>query len=291
MQLSKHHGLGNDFLVVLDEVNGRALAITGDDAVRLCERRTGIGADGLLHGSAPATDPDAGPDVTLDADVVMRLFNADGSRAEMSGNGIRCFGQAVAAARGITAGTLRVLTDDGIKVLEIEPGGVTGEVLVSVDMGTARPGPAIPEGLDLPGRHHTVDMVNPHLVVEVPDPWAVDVAEVGAAIERRFPDGVNVEFIAARGSDHLDLAVWERGAGVTRACGTGACAAASVASGWGLVGHDVVVTMPGGDATVELTSDGRLQLTGPSVLIASLEVDASASTDASVSSDSMAVSA
>lgn len=269
IQLSKHHGLGNDFLVLLDEVNGRAVAVTGAHARRWCNRFTGVGADGLLHG----VRPDAGTDG--DVDVVMRLYNSDGSRAEMSGNGIRCFGQAVAQARGIEAGTLRVRTDDGVKVLDIAPGDDPREMVVSVDMGAVRPGPRVPESAraSIVGRHATVDLGNPHLVIEVPEPDEVDLAVVGGVLERQFPDGVNVEFVRADAPDHLTLVVWERGAGITRACGTGACAAVAAAHGWGAVGDDVTVSMPGGDARVVLRGGDQVTLVGPTATIATIAID------------------
>ena len=113
MRLTKHHGLANDFLVALDEVNGRALTVDGGLARRLCDRRTGIGADGLIHGARPDATAPTG------ADVVMHLFNSDGSRAEMSGNGIRCLVQALALARDTDGGSFTVLTDGGVRTLEL----------------------------------------------------------------------------------------------------------------------------------------------------------------------------
>ena len=111
VQLTKHHGLANDFLVVLDEVNGRVPAVDGVLARQLCDRRRGIGADGLIHGEAPP----AGSEV----DVIMHLFNADGSRAEMSGNGIRCLGQALSEARDVREGVFVVSTDAGRRRLQV----------------------------------------------------------------------------------------------------------------------------------------------------------------------------
>ena len=271
MLLSKHHGLGNDFLVVLDERNRGSLAIDADVARRLCDRRRGIGADGLIHGAAP-TDEQAAKGI----DVVMHLFNSDGSRAEISGNGIRCLGQAVARHRGIEDATVTVLTDAGRRSLMVTGPSVGGAVEVSVDMGRPAPGPHVPEALDefFVSRHGTVDMGNPHLVVLVPDPSAVRLATEGAWLEKQFPSGVNVEYIAVdEATGGLQLRVWERGAGVTEACGTGATAAAYLAHHWGLVGDDVVVTMPGGSARVRLEPDGAVTLIGPSVFVADVDVD------------------
>ena len=116
-------------------------------------------------------------------------------------------------------------------------------------------------------------MGNPHLVILVDDPATVDLATEGAWLEQQFPHGVNVEYIAPYGSGGLTLRVWERGAGITEACGTGACAAAFEAHRWGLVGNEVRVTMPGGTATVLLDGDGGVTLIGPSVHIADVEIE------------------
>lgn len=268
MILSKHHGLANDFLVVLDELNGPRTAVDGDLARRVCDRRTGLGADGLIHGAAPEADPDDG------ADLVMHLFNADGSRAEMSGNGIRCLGQAVVLAREVGDAVLRVRTDAGMRVLHVHETPDPHVARVRVDMGRPTDGPHVPEPLheQLPGRYATVGLGNPHLVLEVDDPAAVDLETEGAWLERQFPDGINVEIIAATGPDTIALRVWERGVGLTQACGTGAGAAAHTAHRWGLVGDTVEVEMPGGAATVELEPDGEVVLIGPAQHVATIEV-------------------
>jgi diaminopimelate epimerase len=273
VHLTKHHGLGNDFLVLLDERQDRARPATVDGALarRLCDRHRGIGADGLLHGHSPAPSSTA-PDV----DIAMTLYNSDGSRAEMSGNGIRCFAQAVASARGLTGGQLRVATDAGLRVLELEPGADARTMRVAVDMGAAKAGPAVDDDLaaSLP-QHATADLGNPHLVVLTGGvPRGDALVERGRAADAHFADGINVEFIEPRGDDRLDLTVWERGAGVTEACGTGACAAAWIARGWGLVGDRVTISMPGGDADVVLGEADRVTLIGPTVHIADIEVNA-----------------
>jgi diaminopimelate epimerase len=271
VHLTKHHGLGNDFLVTLDERHDRPLAVDGDLARRACDRRRGLGADGLIHGATP-TDAERAAGI----DVVMHLFNSDGSWAEMSGNGIRCLGQAVARARGITDGAVVVHTDAGLRPLHVAPGADADTVQVSVDMGVARPGPHVPEPVAeyLPDHFATVDMGNPHLVVLVDDPAAIDLTTDGAWLEEQFPGGVNVEYVSVdpdRTSMHLR--VWERGAGVTEACGTGACAAARSAATWGLVDARVRVRMPGGDAEVLLGPDDAVTLIGPAVYIADVVLD------------------
>ena len=269
MRLTKHHGLRNDFLVVLDELNDTPVRVDAELARRLCDRRAGLGADGLIHGARPVE--------SSDADVVMHLFNADGGRAEMSGNGIRCLAQAVAAARGRTDGAIVVDSDTGIRTLDLAPGSGPHEMVVAVDLGKVGPGPGVANtALPVSAKElGTADLGNPHLVVQVAaaELAAIDLAVVGPAIESDYAGGINVELIApAADPDCLDLRVWERGVGVTEACGTGACAAAHLAHEWGMVGDTVEVRMPGGAVTVELI-DGRAVLRGPTVLVAAVEVD------------------
>lgn len=273
-RLSKFHGLANDFLVALEGQPDAPARLDARTAQRWCDRRTGIGADGLILGALPGTAAGAEP-----VDVVMVLWNRDGSRAEMSGNGIRCLAHAVARARGGTSGPLRIATDAGLRAVEVQLADADGHLAeVRVEMGALGPGPALPPELeahlaaafDRP-RTATVDVGNPHLVVEVADPTAVDLVAEGTRAERHFADGINVELISVVAPDALELVVWERGAGVTRACGTGATAAAATARAWGLVGERVEVRMPGGAATVELVGD-RATLVGPSVHIADLAV-------------------
>ncbi|MFM7064817.1 MAG: diaminopimelate epimerase [Actinomycetes bacterium] len=260
LRLTKHHGLGNDFLVALLADNP---GLVPDPVVAraLCDRHRGVGADGLLYG-LPGVDG---------ADVQMVLLNADGSEAEISGNGIRCLGQAWLRAAGRTEGD--VLVDAGSGRRELRVVRADGdEMWIRVDMGEVRPGPGLPvDPSSLPGdRWATVDVGNPHLVVLVDDPAAVDLATVGPRLEQAFAGGINVHVVATDGGT-VDLRVWERGAGITQACGSGATAAASVVHGWGLAGSTVDVVMPGGAATVELV-DGRAFLTGPTVFVAEVAV-------------------
>ena len=260
MQLTKHHGLGNDFLIALtDALPADAPAL----AHAACHRTRGVGADGLIFG-LPG-DPDAGTDVT------MVLFNADGSRAEMSGNGIRCLAQAVARQddRG-HGGTLRIGTDAGIRTVRVEATDEPAVVQARVDMGPVAPGPPI-EGLDYSEaeRFTTADVGNPHLVVGVFDATQIDVANDGAELSR-LTGGINVEFISpGKEGDGIDMRVWERGVGVTLACGTGACAAAHVAHQWGMVDLPVSVSMAGGDVIVELGDTAIL--VGPAEYIATVD--------------------
>ncbi len=263
MQLTKHHGLGNDFLIALaDALPADVPAM----AQAVCHRTRGVGADGLILG-LPG-DPAAGTDVT------MVLFNADGSRAEMSGNGIRCLAQAFArrgalghAGRGLE---LRIGTDAGVRTVQVETTDDPATILARVDMGPVSAGPEL-ESIDYPDGlgFATANVGNPHLVIQVPDAQGVDVALDGAELSKRA-GGVNVEFISPHTDGRgIDLRVWERGVGVTEACGTGACAAAQAARNWGLVGPVVEVSMPGGDVVVELGDTAVL--VGPAEYIATVD--------------------
>lgn len=264
MQLRKYHGLGNDFLVALVEDNP-GLAPDSDLAVRLCDRNTGVGADGLIIALEPQ-------DPANDASMV--LLNSDGSRAEISGNGIRCLAQALLGSRGVNPDRpLMVETDGGLRRIELHGGDVLGTMRLGVDMGAARPGPDVSAAAAAFGAHDvaTVDIGNPHLVLRVDSPSEVDLEVEGRRLEADYPEGINVHFVRALDRDSIELRVWERGAGVTRACGSGAVAAAVSASAWGLVGDEVEVCMPGGSATVRVGQDA-VELIGPSTHVAEVVV-------------------
>ncbi len=277
LTLTKHHGLGNDFLVLLDAPAAVDLAAL---ARRLCDRRRGIGADGLLIGS-PADDP-AG-DGADDGSVRMTLFNADGSRAEMSGNGIRCFAQAVAAERGDLADLL-VHTDAGDRTISMNTTERADTIVATVDMGAVAP-IAEPEGWPALGCHPDrpvlhLSLGNPHSVVGVDEVGVVDLLALGGKVPH-----VNLEIVEpGPEATAITMRVHERGAGITEACGTGACAAAFAARSWGLVASsadEVIVHMDGGTATVGFDSGdtGRVSLTGPATLVATLHVDVAVDVD------------
>jgi diaminopimelate epimerase len=268
LHCTKHHGLGNDFLVAL------ALRVPDDAADlarRACARRTGVGADGLIVGTPPER-----PGV----DLTMHLWNADGSVAEISGNGIRCLAHAEARRRGAGELQLVIETLSGDRHIEVRPTADPDTVLASVSMGSARPGPLLegtPHSPTLDARRAvTVDLGNPHLVNLVDDPSAVDLTTAGPSIESHFPGGINVHFIAPTIDGGIRLRVWERGAGITEACGSGAVAAAHAAHEWGLVRDRVRVSMPGGDAEVVVGEE--LILIGPSVYVADVTLPVEAVT-------------
>ena len=267
-QLSKLHGTGNDFLVTTAALDAR-------DAVALCDRFAGIGADGLLL---------LGPGQP-GADVTMTLYNADGSVAEMSGNGIRCLAW-LARKEGLgTPDRLVVDTGGGRRVVDLELDASGTVTHATCDMGAVTfvpseipiaPASSTDLPVDLDGVVVIADaagMGNPHLVVFVDDPGLVDVERHGSRLEAdtRFPNRINVEFVHVEGRHDLRMRVWERGVGETQSCGTGACAAAAVAHRRDLVDARVSVTVPGGVVTVELADTVRLG--GPVSHVFDLSID------------------
>ncbi len=249
----KVEGLGNDFLLLDQRQSAVDLGPLAERAPALCDRRLGVGGDGLLVVGPPRTHGAAG---------TMIVVNHDGSRPEMCGNGLRCVALFLADADP----EVLVDTDAGpraCRVLSRAADGRSGEV--EVDMGPA---------LQL-GRHRIADrdflavsMGNPHAVTFVgpgEDPEAL-ARELGPGIERapRFPGRTNVEFARLEADGSLTLWVWERGCGITAACGTGACATVAAAAHQGLVPADAVlrVQLPGGPLQVRLADD-RVWMTGP----------------------------
>jgi diaminopimelate epimerase len=248
-RLAKYHGLGNDFLVVVDPAGDTPVSPVV--AIALCERRTGFGADGVLH---------------VDGGHRMTLHNADGSRAELSGNGIRCLAHALARAEGRTDATYGIVTDAGVREVEVHLRDDGRTASARVDMGVLEERVVRDPGFGAEASLG-VDAGNPHLVVRFGDEKAVD-----NAADRLDSSDRNVELITLDGTDHLYMRVIERGVGETRACGTGATAAAWAARRWGLVGDRVTVSMPGGELVVELGD--RAHLVGPSVYVGDLVLPA-----------------
>lgn len=262
MQLTKHHGLGNDFLVLLDLAGEQP--IDASAARRLCDRHRGIGADGIMR----VTRAPEGSG----ADVVMELLNADGSRAEISGNGIRCLGQAVLDAGIVPGPELLVSTDAGVRRLVIRPTADPRVAWVSVEMGAVTLVDGDSEACNVDTGRRRVDIGNPHLVLLGPDPATIAVERIGPELEAGYSGGMNVEFVAlGPARDEITMRVWERGVGETLACGSGACAAAAAVHSWGKVGTKVTVHQPGGAAEVDLSGE-QVVLTGPTELIATIEV-------------------
>lgn len=274
LRLHKLDALGNDFLVAfVEELPDPDTAARS--AAAWCDRRGGVGADGLIYAVLESG--------TAGFDVRMRLWNSDGSPAEVSGNGLRCLAHAVARERGEDQLDLVVETTAGRRYCRIRATGRPDTVTGEGQMGNVEPGPTpdlgaakVSEvlecilGAGAVRRWETRRLGNPHIVVEVADPRMVPVQEAGPAVEALFSGGINVHFSARTGEDELSVDVWERGAGVTQACGTGAVAAAAVFGDWGLVGERVTVRMPGGDLQVGLS--GPVTLEGPSKYVGEVPV-------------------
>jgi diaminopimelate epimerase len=274
----KYHGTGNDF-VMFEDLEDRH-PLSAELVAALCNRHTGIGADGVIR-VAPGDG----------AEFFMDHRNSDGSIAQMCGNGIRCLAKLV-FERGLTDHTeLRVGTRAGVKTLRlgVEDGVVTS---VTVGMGPARfdrgalpmagdpQEPFVGEPFEVAGRTFkatALSMGNPHLVLFVEeDPDDVDVHRIGPLVEHdeRFPERTNVEFVAVQG-DGLKVRVWERGAGETMACGTGACAAVVAANEAGLVPRSSPARFPGGVLRIERLPEDEVTLTGPAERVLEGMIDAS----------------
>jgi len=269
----KMQGLGNDYLYI-DRFAYRAEHDWSALSRAMSDRHFGAGSDGII-----LIEP---PEKPAAADFHMRMFNADGSEGDMCGNGMRCFAR-YAYDRGLTRKTeLEVETRAGVirPRIRLKDGSVDS---VSVDMGTPvfsrkdipisrrdGPEPAVGEPVDLEGRvlrGTALSMGNPHCVFFVDDVWGIDLAHIGPKLERHplFPRRANIEFVAVRSRDCIDMRVWERGSGITLACGTGASAAvvAAVLSGFADRDAPVTVNLPGGPLSVEWKGDGHVWQTGP----------------------------
>ena len=262
MRLTKHHGLGNDFLVLLDLDDSHP--VSPEMAVALCDRRTGLGADGLLR-ATPAT---------RGADVTMELFNADGSVAEMSGNGVRCLAQAVFQSGFAAPPVLRVATAAGLRTVTVVAEAGPWAQRMSVEMGAAKVVGPEPEwiGADVVAATR-VDVGNPHVVLRWGGsqlPSRDTLVAIGAEIDGAVPGGANVEIVMpGPAADELAMVVYERGVGPTEACGTGACAVAAAAHDWGIAGERTTVHMPGGP--VEITLGDPVLLTGDTTSVAIID--------------------
>ncbi|OJF10926.1 diaminopimelate epimerase [Couchioplanes caeruleus] len=279
MLFTKGHGTGNDF-VILPDPDG-TLDLTASLVAALCDRHRGIGADGVLRVVRSAKHPD-GASHAADAEWFMDYWNADGSSAEMCGNGVRVFTRYLVARGLATAGPagLPVATRSGVVH------AVVGDPLISVHMSTPRvyaASTATVGPLTVPGV--AVDCGNPHLVSALHD--GVDLSSLDLTTApghdgTLFPDGVNVEFTTpgapVDGADlHVHMRVHERGSGETLSCGSGALAVGAVAlRDAGRTTGVVAVDVPGGRLTVTAADDGRWWLAGPAVLVASGEVDVAA---------------
>lgn len=277
LKIWKYHGTGNDFVMLEDLDDERPLVSALVAA--LCDRHRGVGADGVIRVTRGSADGE---------DFFMDYRNADGSLAEMCGNGVRCLGKLVYERGFTTATDLQIGTRDGRKHVSLD---VDGPVVRNVTVGMGPPafarrdipmqGPPdeafLTEPFEVDGRTFkatAVSMGNPHLVLFVEeDPDDVDVRAIGPRIEHddRFPEKTNVEFVAALDGG-VKARVWERGSGETMACGTGACAALVAANEAGLVPARAEVRFPGGTLLVERTED-EVFLTGPAERVFEATID------------------
>ena len=259
MHLTKMQGLGNDYLYHYGEVENPA-----ELSIKWADRHFGIGSDGLIL----IQDSEV-------ADFKMRIFNADGSEAKMCGNGIRCVGKFVYDKGYTTKTTLTIETLSGIRTLQLD----VQEGLVqqaTVDMGDVKVEQEITLSvLEQEVRCVPVSVGNPHCIVFCEDADEAPLTTIGAALERheQFPQGVNVEFVQILDRHHIRMRVWERGSGITMACGTGACASAAAAVKAGFCDSPLVVKLDGGDLNIETLSDSSARMTGPAVTVAECDVE------------------
>ena len=267
IEFTKYHGLGNDFILI-DNRHSSEPVITAEQAVEMCDRHFGIGADGVIF-ALPAQNG---------TDYTMRIFNSDGSEPEMCGNGIRCLAKFIADLEGSDAKTeYRIHTGAGVIITELRSDGQ-----VKVDMGVPRLLAAeIPTTLTAPDAKvidvpievadkswsvTCVSMGNPHCITFVEDVSAIALETVGPQFEHHqaFPQRTNTEFIQIIRRDYVKMRVWERGAGVTLACGTGACAAVVAGVLTGKCDRATSVELPGGVLEIEWAEvSGRIYMTGP----------------------------
>jgi diaminopimelate epimerase len=274
LTVTKIHGCANDYLFVncLDTPLARASEV----ARTLSDRRCGVGSDGLIC-IYPSED----------ADFRMEMYNADGSRGEMCGNGIRGLGKYV-ADRGLATGdSVEVETDAGVRRLELaRTGGLVRSV--TVDMGAPilegreipvdADGHVVDHPLEAAGRRWQVSCVsmgNPHCVSFDADPDELDLTTIGPAFAAHafFPVGINAEFARVDSPSHITMRVWERGSGETMACGTGACAVVVAAALTDRAERRVTVSLRGGDLEIDYRDDERVLMTGPAVEVFTTTID------------------
>lgn len=267
IKFTKMHGLGNDFMVI--DAISQQVALTSCQISNLADRHFGVGFDQMLLVERPDS---------ADADFKYRIFNADGGEVGQCGNGARCFARFVRDKKLSANASIRVETKTGPLVLSFEPDGQ-----ITVNMGVPRHEPAsIPiqadreapaYSLTIDGRDYVfgaVSLGNPHAVLMVDDSAAAPVSSLGPLLERHrfFPDRANIGFMQILDRGRIRLRVFERGAGETLACGSGACAAAVVGIDRGLLDRSVAAELPGG--TLKITWAGRgapVMMTGPAVSV------------------------
>jgi diaminopimelate epimerase len=268
IEFSKYQGLGNDFILIDNRYSSEPI-ITPEQAIQMCDRHFGIGADGVIF-ALPGTG---------ETDYTMRIYNSDGSEPEMCGNGIRCLAQFIADLEQTEQinKSYRIQTLAGVITPELKGNG-----LVTVDMGkpqleaakipTTLSSPedkVINQNLEVAGQSWLVTCVsmgNPHCITFVEDSEQIPLEKIGSEFEHHpvFPQRTNTEFIQVVSPNYLKMSVWERGAGITLACGTGACASVVAGVLTGKSERNCTVELPGGCLQIQWSEmDGRVYMTGP----------------------------
>jgi len=274
LKFSKMEGLGNDFIILDDRAGRLESAVSYPDLARkLCDRHFGIGGDGIILVRK-----------SMDHDMGFVIINSDGSEPEMCGNGMRCFARYLYEKKILSQRRLKIETLAGTVIPELLVDGNNQVIAVKVDMGApilscgdipfvCDSETAIEEPIETPAGSllvTTVSMGNPHAVVFVPDIISVDVEKLGRALEthERFPEKTNVEFIEVVSDTQLKMKVWERGAGITLACGTGACASLVAANLTKRTGDRAVIHLDGGDLEIFWDKDtSHIFKTGPATQV------------------------
>lgn len=264
----KMHGAGNDFVIL--DARQTPLPITEAGARWLADRNRGVGADQIIR-LEPAPD----------GDVFMRILNPDGSEAGACGNATRCVARLLFEETGRDTGVIQTISG-------LLPARVSAPGLIEIDMGPARLGwRDVPLAREMDTLHLDLSegpvsdpaacsMGNPHATFFVADPWALPLERIGPVLERAaiFPDRANVGFAQVVSPGHIVLRVWERGAGLTLACGSGACATLVNAHRRGLTGRRAAVELPGGTLTITWREDGHVLMEGPTAVSFTGELDA-----------------
>ena len=267
VEFSKYQGLGNDFILI-DNRHATKPVVTPEQAAKMCDRHFGIGADGVIF-ALPGKK---------DTEYTMRIYNPDGSEPEMCGNGIRCLAKFIADLEGNARinKSYRINTLAGVIIPKLESNGE-----VTVDMGKPQlaaakipttlnspDGKVVAQSLTVGDRSWSVTAVsmgNPHCIIFVEDSAAIDLAKIGPLFEHHsvFPQRTNTEFIEIVRADYLKMRVWERGAGITLACGTGACATVVAGVLNGKCDRHCTVELPGGCLQINWSeADGKVYMTG-----------------------------
>lgn len=268
IEFTKYHGLGNDFILI-DNRSSSVPIVTAEQAIKLCDRHFGIGADGVIF-ALPGEN---------ETDYTMRIFNSDGSEPEMCGNGIRCLAGFLADLEGESrnkdsyrihtlAGVMtpQLLSDGQVKVDMGLPRLLAGEIPTTLAPAEEK---VISQPLAVAGQIWEVTCVsmgNPHCVTFVEDVAAIELETIGSKFEHHpaFPQRINTEFMQVVRRDYLKMRVWERGAGITLACGTGACAALVAGVLTGKCDRTATIELPGGCLQIEWSeADQRIYMTGP----------------------------